>query len=304
MSESRREEIRALLVDYLQDRLDPETRARVASSLRADPVLAEEFRFALRLQEDWVEAEQLDPQRLIALADGAPPTESERRHLEEHAPDRRHLDLLRQIGDLDATGVSSAPGSHGRSRPRPLFRRRPGAFAAGLLAVAAGLLLMIHPWRSGPELDLARLARVETLPVRMPRGAASDSSFEQERLRGLEAYRAQRWNEAIDALGSALGERPGTAEVALYLASAHMQRGEFEEAAALLRHADATLTSPEGNPRRIVSALHEEIVWQRAQCALLRRQKQEARTLLERVEDHGGRRAAEAHVLLQELRSA
>jgi tetratricopeptide (TPR) repeat protein len=296
-SEPHRDAIRAKMADYLFGRLSEPGRREVHRALEIDAELAAEFRFAQQLEQSWSETEELEAERLVELADGGAMTEEEQRHFAQHAMDRRALEMLREVGAMPHDQAPEhQPQRAAAHLPRRSYRPSAGRWTAALVAVAAALVLMLGPWRDSKDLDLSRYAQVEILPVRSSRGSAEAGSFQEYRLLGLEQYRDQQWSTAIATLDSALVLEADDAEVLVYRGSALMHLGEFELARESFRRA-GTITASHGE---IVSPLHEEILWQLAQCELSLGERKNAVGLLERLAAERGARGARA---LRQLKS-
>jgi tetratricopeptide (TPR) repeat protein len=297
-SEGHRDEIRAKMADYLLGRLSESERHEVRRALEDDAELAAEFRFAQELEQKWSTSEELEAERMVELADGGAMTEEEERHFAQHALDRRALEMLREVGAMPRyESTEHQPRRAEAHAPRQSFRLSAGRWSAALVAVAAALVLMLGPWSDSKDVDLSRYAQIEVLPVRISRGSAEAGSFEEYRLQGLERYRDQQWSASIAVLDSALALRTDDAEVLLYRGSARLHRGEFEMARESFRRASA-INASRGE---IVSPLHEEILWQLAQCELSLGERKNATVLLQGLAAGRGARGARAIRQLESL---
>lgn len=117
-----------------------------------------------------------------------------------------------------------------------VFPTRPRAttWVAGGITLLVVLVLGLIAWESRqPPSDRARRARVAELAVLQPpmpspqalRASGGDAAY----ARGLEAYAARRWAEAVEALAGI--DRP---DARFYLALAHLMRDEAVTADELL----------------------------------------------------------------------
>jgi thioredoxin-like negative regulator of GroEL len=163
---------------------------------------------------------------------------------------------------------------------------------AGLAAAAAILLFVLVPPAGDP--GLADLAQVEPLPVRITRAVPEPDSFEDHRLRGLEAYATGDYLAAGAHLADALELRPADAEILLYLGSTFLLRGQPESAADLLGGPAIAATDP---------VLRDEAAWQLANALLMAGRVEEAEQTLETLAVREGRRRGDAQALVEALRS-
>lgn len=288
--------------DYLEGRLHPAAAREVAAHLStcvecaADVRWARDFREAASIQG----LRHPSPERIVEAADGRVPlTHAEERHVKSCSTCERELSWARGLPRADALGERTEPldgasirGEKPRVFPIPLRRGRTMWGLAALAAAATILIAIFNP--GGQDGDLARLARIEPLPVHLTRGLADPGSFEEIRLRGLESYEARDYAGAREALRRAASMEPRQAEVVLYLGSATLLLGDAKEGFANLRHAAEIAEDP---------ALREEALWQLANAALAsgragdaeaalrdvialeRRHREDAAALLERLGD-------------------
>jgi len=164
-----------------------------------------------------------------------------------------------------------------------LLRPRVVGPAVGVLAMV--LVIAIFP-RTGGD-DLAGLARVEPLPVRVTRDVTDDAGVEAPYAEGRAAYASGDYARAIDAFERSAAD----AERDLFLASALALAGRDDEARPLL----------EGTLERAPSPLAHEGRWLLAQLELRSGHRPEAVLLLREVRDARGRRSAAAAELLDAL---
>jgi hypothetical protein len=155
----------------------------------------------------------------------------------------------------------------------------------GLLAAVA--LVVILPLGGPQPADLAGLAQIEPLPVRVTRDATSSGSVEAATAEGRAAYASGDYARAIAALAHA----EDSPERDLYVASAHVLSGDRVSARPLLTEAMAT------GP----GAVAHEARWLLAQVELLDGHRPEAILLLREVAAERGRRSAAAAALLSSL---
>lgn len=159
---------------------------------------------------------------------------------------------------------------------------------AGLVLVVAGIVVGTQD-RGGEEVEAGtphpELARIEPIVI----------SFDPDRIgvdieEGMNLYRAGRWAEAADALEKLTqgGARARDGEVLLYLGSAHLMEGDFDEAIPKLVRALADAPDPD---------TEDEIRWQLAN-AQLAAGRTDTRILFERIEDAGLARSGDAKAIL------
>lgn len=136
-------------------------------------------------------------------------------------------------------------------------------------AVASALLIALAVWSiDSSTIDAARRARMQELAAFEPpapspeamRASADDGNY----ARGLEAYAARRWPEAIAAL-----ERVDRPDARFYLAIAHLQHGDGLTA-------DVLLGMVEGSGAAFYS---REALFYRIKAALTREEPKLARAL-------------------------
>jgi hypothetical protein len=166
----------------------------------------------------------------------------------------------------------------------------PSRVAVSVLAAAAALLLFLQPWSSQ---DLASIARLEPLPVRITREVPEARSFDAERLQLLSSYRDGDYASVLAHASAALTLRPGDGEITIYAASAEALSGEVDLAALRL---DALLIDTD-QPAQLL----REARWQRAQLALLDDDAQRARVELEILVREDGIRQQDARLQLERL---
>jgi tetratricopeptide (TPR) repeat protein len=228
----------------------------------------------------------------VALAPGpGEASEVERAHLASCAQCRRELDWASELPEADQVDEEDDLGESGSgaepSRPRSL----PTRWAwAGFAAAAVVLTLILVPRGPGP--DLAALARVEPLPVRITRAVPEPGSFEEARLMGLDSYAAGDYADARGHLARSLELEPNNGEMLLYLGSAELLLGELESAMEHFRAARDR--SPDG-------VVRDEAAWQSANAALLGGRREEAVNLLEQLGNYDGSRGDDARALLEQL---
>jgi anti-sigma factor RsiW len=277
------------LADYLAGRLSDERRRQFEKHVRSCESCAAEARWAAEFREEALRQglRHLDPQREIAIAsDPTAASHAERSHLDRCQACRTELEWMRAHPDDEADDEEEEPST-------PRRAGRPWAWAAAAAAIVVlGLLWVRQPWNGA---DIAQLARIEPLPVRISRSAPEAGSFQQWRLSGLDAYAAGDYASARDALGRAAQLRPDDAETRLYFGSSALLDGDLETAAAELRLAAALAED--------APALRDEAMWQAANVALAGGRPEEAERLLRDLSAELGPRADDARRLLAVLRS-
>lgn len=145
-------------------------------------------------------------------------------------PRRPRLDPTDELDDDPAWEDESEPlpTRDGRT-PRPTgVSRRLTALVLGLAAI---LLYLGDAWWQSTAPGFAELVRIEHLPLPADLDPGAGDPALDLRLQGLTAYGQGRWQEAEQALSRAapqLADRHP--ELGLYLASALLHQGRFEEA--------------------------------------------------------------------------
>jgi hypothetical protein len=271
-----------LVADYVLGRLASDQASRVREHLRQCAGCAADYQWAAAFR-----AEAIHPtaERAVALAEGEPPTASEEDHLAQCADCRREIDV---VGELEL------PAPMPRAVPAPRRRLRPRwqGWSLGALATAAVVLVLLQPWSGRVDLEAVRgLSQHRALPVQVPRSAPEATEFDSFRILGLEAYANAQWNEAIDALTTALALRD-TDELRLYRGSARWLAGNDggaeQDLAAVIR-------------RDTTSPLAEAARWQLANLHLERGSTASALPLLRDVAENGRRFKGAADQLLRRL---
>jgi hypothetical protein len=287
--------------DFVTGRLSADRVAQVERHLESCPACAADFAWAVafhargRLDASDVDTEassHVGPDRIALLSEGAPVERGEREHLAKCDACRHEIDLLRSLAEPDAMKPSVRQATPARATvPRPR-RGRWREWSVGLVAVAAALVLLLHPWRD--DLDAVRaLSRVEALPVRVPRSVPEAGAFDTLRQRGLEAYARGDYASARHPLVEAAKLRPEDAEVQLYLGSCLLLEKNPDAAREAL--ARALATAP---PGELVS---ETSRWLLANALLALGRPAEAVPELRTLTDAGGPHAGAAADLLEEL---
>lgn len=288
-----------LLADYLADRLPDEQAASVESHLATCEECVEDLHFTRSLRARAVEQGEGDAilasvhlleRRIAELSDrGMSPTRHEQRHLEVCERCSNELGVLASVPLPDEVvstlDVGRAPT---REESTPWMTRAFGRWSWGILAAAAAVVFLVGPWRDAT--DLGQFAVVEAMPVRVPRGGEAETSFEQARRAGLQAYSDGVWSTAAAQLRIAARE-DATAEVQLYLGSALLLDGDAESAIGPLESALST-----DDP-----LLREEARWQLANAFLSVGDADGARAQLETLAAEGAGRAAQAEALLEQF---
>lgn len=287
------------IADYLEGRLTPEVARAVEAHLDACAECAADVEFARALQTAAMRQglTHIRPGRIIALAtDPAGATLPEEQHLMECRSCREELDWVRRSSASDLTDGGSSPADSGLhpTRARKSSRSLIRGWGLGLATVAAAVLIVLFVIPRGsiePE-RAAGLAHVAPIPVNITRSSAPPGSFEEVRMKALEAYRDADYDLAVELLGQAVDERPDATELILYLGSAAMLTGDYGSAT---RHLQVCIQ------RASNDALRDEALWQLANAELAGGKVDAARDTLKRVRDAGGNHAEDATRLLSEL---
>lgn len=283
------------LGDLVTGRLDPAEHAEVEDHVKSCPDCASTIAWTreLRQQAERQGLRHLATRRIVELSRlPASATESERRHLSSCAECGGELRWVEGLPVSPGAAESEAEEDLPEA-PAPAAAARLGVWLVGGLAAAAGILLFVFLPPIGP--DLAGLAVVEPLPVRLTRDAPTAGSFEEQRLLGLEAYASADYAAAEAGLRRALDLRPGDDEITVYLGSAVLLQGEPARAADLLR-------APAQGATR--SAFRDEAAWILANALLLDGAPAEARSTLEALAGREGHRQNGAQQLLERMQAS
>ena len=288
-----------LLADYLAERLPADAAATVENHLQTCAECVEDLHFTRSLRARAVEQGSGDAivdrvhlldLRISELSDrGVSPTRFEQRHLDVCERCSREIEVLRSVPLPDevvsALRVGRAPR---RAESRSWLSRAAGRWSVGVLAAAAAVVFFVGPWRDAP--DFSGLAVIEAMPVRVPRGGDAESTFEQARRAGLQAYSEGTWSTASAQLRIAARENP-TAEMHLYLGSALLLDGDAEAAVEPLAAAIETDDV----------LLREEARWQLANAHLSLGNANGARGQLEALVQEATGKLDRVHALLEQL---
>jgi len=292
MSEHRNHQI----ADFLAGRLEEAERREFEEHMKACPECSADLSWARELREQALRQglRHLAPMRIVELAaDRQTATGAEGDHLAQCRECGKEIDWAGSLSEpAEGEEEDEDAKSHTRWTPTTGRSRRRSWTWAGLAAAAALLLFVLIP--SGSDRSLAELAQVEPLPVRITRSVPVPDSFEDRRLRGLEAYSAGDYVAAAAQLAGALELRPADAEMLLYLGSTFLLQDQPESAADMLGGPAVAATD---------TALRDEAAWQLANSLLLAGRGDEAERTLQVLSDREGRRRTDALALLEAVRS-
>ena len=293
------------IADYLAKRLSQEQHMTVETHLQDCGDCAGEFAWARQFKDAALRAglRHLDPARIVELSDKREAiSEPEAMHLRTCSHCENELqwagDLQEPALDLtDALEHSGiAPGA------REAVRGTPKASATGpgyrtwmglaaTLALAVSLVIFLP---QGPDEDVAVLARIEPLPVRISRSVPEPDSYQEARNLGLEAYATGDYATASIHFAQALDRLPDEVEIFIYMGSSWLLQGQPDKAADVLRRA-ADLAAG--------TSLEPEALWQLANAELADGRSEPAAEALHRLQILSGPRADDANSLLADMES-
>jgi len=208
------------VADLLEGRLADAEESRLREHLESCDDCRRDVDFAAQLRELVIAADlrHLRPERIVAVADGEDADPREATHLE------RCDDCAAEVRELRAIPAPSQERTH-RTAGTPAPRRRNLADLRTWIGVAVAAAVVVFAlFPGGP--DLAGLANLDPLPVRITRIQPEPESFLEAWHAGLEAYGTGDVTTAAAEFALATQRDPRAAEAWLYLGSARLLAGD------------------------------------------------------------------------------